>query len=167
MALALVLAAASAWPQLPSDVQLAREIERQFRSGDRAAALDRAENAANAAPASTALRFTLGVLLSETGAARRAAGVFEALTQSHPELPEPYNNLAVLRAAEGRLDEARQLLDAALRADPAYGTAHLNLGDVLVRLAWRAYQRAEAQLPADAALQRRLRLAAELASGSK
>ncbi|MFN0185502.1 MAG: tetratricopeptide repeat protein [Aquabacterium sp.] len=144
------------------EASLVREIERQYRSGDRAAALTRLELAVLATPSSSALRFQLGVLSSESGRSRQATDIFEALVQDHPELPEPYNNLAVLRAADGQLDQARALLEAALRADPAYATAHLNLGDVLVRLALRAYQSAARPLSQDAALNRRLQLAAEL-----
>jgi Flp pilus assembly protein TadD len=80
------------------------------------------------------------------------------MTQDFPEMPEPYNNLAVLEAAAGRLDQARSLLDTALRHDPAYRTAHENLGDVLMRLAQRAYEAASGGGRNEPGLQRKLRL---------
>ncbi|OYU75027.1 MAG: hypothetical protein CFE45_33535, partial [Burkholderiales bacterium PBB5] len=81
-----------------------------------------------------------------------------------PDLPEPYNNLAVLHASAGRLERAREALDVALRLDPAYRTAHENLGDVLVRLAQRAYEAAAAGGQSEPALQAKLRLVRDLAA---
>lgn len=139
-----------------------REIELLFRGGQQAAAFQRVDQALVAQPDNARLRFLRGVMLSESGRAAEAIEAFERLTRDFPELPEPYNNLAVLQAARGQLDRARELLEAALRNDPAYRAALENLGDVFVRLAQRAYEQAGAITPADAALQRKLRLAREL-----
>ena len=70
--------------------------------------------------------------------------------------PEP-------RAAVGNLDGARAQLEAALRLDPTYRTAHENLGDVFVRLALRAFE-AAAGPRSLATLTNKLRLARELAA---
>ncbi len=67
-----------------------------------------------------------------------------------------------MQAAGGQLDRARSLLESALRLDPSYRTAHENLGDVLVRLAQRAYESA-AGPRSDPALQTKLRMVRELA----
>lgn len=139
-----------------------REIERLFRAGNPAAAFQRIDQALSSQPDNARLRFLHGVMLSESGRAPEAIEVFQRLTRDFPELPEPYNNLAVLQAARGQLDGARELLETALRNDPAYRAALENLGDVFVRLAQRAYEQAGAIAPADAALQRKLRLAREL-----
>ncbi len=61
-------------------------------------------------------------------------------------------NLASLYRTTGRMQEARQTLDAALRVDPRFAIAHNNLGNVLVDLgerqeALRSYQRAAALDP--------------------
>jgi hypothetical protein len=72
----------------------------------------------------------------------------------------------VLRAGQGRLDEARVALEAALRADPAHRQARENLGDVYVRLAvrlWEGLGPAPGRGQADAELSRKLRLAREIA----
>ena len=60
-----------------------------------------------------------------------------------PELPEPYNNLAALYAAQSKFDQARAALEQALRLNPNYATAHENLGDVYARLAAQEYVRAQ------------------------
>ena len=138
-----------------------RDIEQLFRRGDAASAWQRLDSALGAEPGHAGLRFLKGVMLNEANRAAEAAEVFERMTQDFPDLPEPYNNLAVLRAADGRLDQARALLEAALRQDPQYRTAHENLGDVLVRLAERAYQAASTGTTVDPSLQRKLRLVRE------
>jgi tetratricopeptide (TPR) repeat protein len=71
-----------------------------------------------------------------------AIKVFTALTNDYPELPEPYNNLAVLYANQGQYDKARQALELAIRTHPSYATAHENLGDIYAKMASQAYDRA-------------------------
>ena len=139
-----------------------RAIEQQFRNGDMGAALQRLELATAARPGDAGLRFLQGVLLSESGRTGEAVPVFERMTEDFPDQPEPYNNLAVIEAARGQLDRARSLLETALRLDPAYRTAHENLGDVFVRLAQRAYEAATSGPSAEPALKTKLRLVREL-----
>ncbi len=139
------------------------EIERQYRSGAPRVALQRLEQALAKRPNDAALRFLQAVLMSETGQTLQAQRLLERMTEEFPDLPEPYNNLAVLQAANGQLDDARRLLETALRLDPAYRTAHENLGDVLVRLAQRAYESA-AGPQVESTLKTKLRLVRELAA---
>ena len=141
-------------------------IERQFRSGQTVQALQSIERAVIDQPEDAALRFLQGVMLSESRREDEAMRVFQRLTEDFPGLPEPYNNLAVLHAGQGRLDRSRELLETALRNDPGYRTAHLNLGDVFVRLALRSYESAVGNDRVDEGLQRKLRLARDLAGAS-
>jgi Flp pilus assembly protein TadD len=140
----------------------AREIELQFRGGDTAGAMQRLDQALASRPGDARLRFLQGVMLSEAGRPAEAAAVFERMTEEFPDLPEPYNNLAVLQAASGQFDRARSLLETALRLDPAYRTAHENLGDVLIRLAQRAYETAADGPRVEPLLKTKLRLVREL-----
>jgi Flp pilus assembly protein TadD len=140
----------------------ARDIERLYRSGDAALATKRLDEALASQPGSPRLLFLKGVILSETRREADAMAVFERLTQDHPDLPEPYNNLAVLHAARGQLDRARELLELALRHDPGYFAAQENLGDVFARLAQRAYEKASTNPQAEPSLQRKLRIARDL-----
>ena len=137
------------------------EIERAYRAGDQAGALQRLDRAIEAQPRDAQLRFLKGVLLAESGRNAEAVELYFRLTQEYPELPEPFNNLAVLQAALGQLEEARDSLQIALRNDPTYATAHENLGDVYVRLAMREYTRSGSRSPE---LQRKLELARQLAT---
>jgi Flp pilus assembly protein TadD len=144
--------------------QDAREVERLFRAGETEQALRQAESAIAARPRDASMRFLRGVMLAELQRGAEAMDVFNRMIEDFPDLPEPYNNLAVLHAAQGQIDRARELLESALRHDPAYHTAHENLGDVYVRLARRAYERADASGRHEPALQHKLRLARELAA---
>lgn len=158
---AAILASAPAWAAENSPA--ARDIEQQYRRGETTLALQRLTQALSQHPGDAPLRFLQGVLLADSGQPDQASAVFERMTQEFPDLPEPHNNLAVLQAASGRLDAARQSLETALQLDPAYRAAHQNLGDVYVRLALRAYDSATDASRPEPALQRKLQLARELA----
>jgi Flp pilus assembly protein TadD len=87
-------------------------------------------------------RFLKGVAETELGKTDTAMAVFRALIEDYPELPEPYNNLAVLYAQRGEYDSARLALETAIRTAPNWATAHENLGDLYARLAASEYDRA-------------------------
>ena len=134
------------------------EVRALARSGQAAEAMMKLDQFIAIKPADPQLRFFKGVLLTENNRAADAVAVFTKLTEEHPELPEPYNNLAVLYAGLGQYDKARNALEAAIRSNPGYATAHENLGDVYARLAAQAYARALALDPSNAALHPKLAL---------
>jgi len=157
---ALALAAAAALQaQTAQDL---REVEKLFRGGDTTVAMQRADKAIAERPRDASMRFLRAVMLTELQRTAEAIDALNKLIEDFPDLPEPYNNLAVLLAAQGRIDAARELLETALRHDPGYAVAHENLGDVFVRLALRAFERANSSR-SDESLQRKLRLTRELA----
>jgi ketosteroid isomerase-like protein len=118
------------------------EISKLYKQGKRSEALDRLESFLAANPRDSRARFLKGVILSEQDKAQDAIKVFSDLTVDFPEMPEPYNNLGVLYAAQGDYENARQALEMAIRTHPSYAVAHENLGDVYATLARRAYDRA-------------------------
>jgi tetratricopeptide (TPR) repeat protein len=146
----LMLAAA---PALADEVQA---ITRQFSAGDLDGALTRADAYLVKHPQDAQMRFLKGLILADQGATGEAIAVFTALTEEFPELPEPYNNLAVLYAAQDQFQEAQFALEAAIRAYPDYATAHENLGDIYARMAWAAYDKALALDGKNAAAQAKL-----------
>ena len=81
-------------------------------------------------------------MLSELGQIDNAINVFVSLTKSHPALPEPYNNLAVLYAQNGNFDLAKIALEKSIKTHPSYATAHINLGDLYTRMASESYNQA-------------------------
>lgn len=86
--------------------------------------------------------FKQGLSLTEQGKTAEAIKVFTSLTEDYPELPEPYNNLAVLYAGQGQYEKAKVALEMAIRTHPSYATAHENLGDIYAKMASQAYDRA-------------------------
>jgi Flp pilus assembly protein TadD len=141
----------------PAFAQVA-DIEALAAAGQQAEALERVQRLLVERPRDPQLRFLNGVLLVETGRPDDAADVFARLANDYPEIPEPHNNLAVLYAARGEYDKARAALDAALRANPDYAVAHLNLGDLHAQLARRSYERALQLDPTNAAVPPKLEL---------
>ncbi|MBH1958253.1 MAG: tetratricopeptide repeat protein [Burkholderiales bacterium] len=93
-------------------------------------------------PRDPQMRFLKGVIQGETAKTGEAIETFTQITADYPELPEPYNNLAVLYASQSQFDKARESLEMAIRLNPRYAVAHENLGDVYARLASQSYTRA-------------------------
>lgn len=87
-------------------------------------------------------RLLKGVLLTRMDRIDDAIDAFRSLASDKPGLPEPYNNLAVLYASQGRYELARESLEKAVALQPGYATARENLGDIYARLAHLEYMRA-------------------------
>ncbi len=157
LALAAALAAA-----LPAMADEYGDVNQLLRAGRTADALAKADQYLAAKPRDPQMRFLRGVILSESGKPADAIAVFTKLTEDYPELPEPYNNLAVLYAGQSQFDKARAALEMAIRTNPSYATAHENLGDVYARLASQAYSKALQLDAGNASLQPKLALIREL-----
>jgi tetratricopeptide (TPR) repeat protein len=118
------------------------DVQRLYYAGKGSAAMERAERYLVAHPKDPSMRFLRGVMLSDSRRDAQAIAEFEKLIEDYPDLAEPYNNLGALYAASGELPRAQATLQQALRINPAYATAHENLGDVYAALANQAYARA-------------------------
>src|ERR1044072_9283849 len=94
LALLLACLALAATPFAQSDDFA--EAGKLFRSGQQAQALERVDNFLKANPKDARGRFLKALILTEQGKQGDAIKIFTALTEDYPELPEPYNNLAVL-----------------------------------------------------------------------
>lgn len=93
-------------------------------------------------PREAQARFLKGVLQTEQGQGDAAVTTFRALVEDYPEIPEPYNNLAVLYAQKGDVQNARTALETAIKTAPEWAVAHENLGDIYARMAAEQYARA-------------------------
>ncbi len=118
------------------------EVNRLVKAGQTAEALNKADQYLAGKPRDPQMRFLKGVILAETGKVNEAVSTFTKLTEDYPELPEPYNNLAVLHAGQSQFDKARVALEMAIRTNPSYATAHENLGDVYAKMASQSYSKA-------------------------
>ncbi|MHB1245164.1 MAG: tetratricopeptide repeat protein [Sulfuriferula sp.] len=119
-----------------------QEINNLMKQGHLDAALDRANASIEKNPQDAQIRFMKGLILTEQNKNAEAIKTFTALTKDFPGLPEPYNNLAVLYAAQGKYDEAKNALQMAIRTNPSYATAQENLGDIYAKMASAAYDKA-------------------------
>lgn len=135
----VLMAGMSAVPTLADEYS---EVGQMLRAGRLAEAQARVDRHLATKPRDPQMRYFKGLIQRETGLVAEALVTFTQLTEDFPELPEPHNSLAVLYAAQGNYDRARVALDMAIRANPAYATAHENLGDVHAWLASQAYCKA-------------------------
>jgi Flp pilus assembly protein TadD len=152
---------------VPAPRSEAAQIAELMQSGKSEEALKRADEFLVDKPRDLQVRFLRAVTLIDLGRRQDASDALLRLTQDFPELPEPYNNLAVLAAAQGGLDKAEHLLQQALAAQPNYITAQENLGDLYVALAAAAFERASKLDPANGVLKSKLTLARDLTSKLK
>lgn len=115
------------------------DVSTLTRSGKTGEAITKADQYLSTNPRDPQMRFLKGVAQSQSGDLAAATETFTLLVQEYPELPEPYNNLAVIYAGQNQLDKARGALEMAVRNNPGYAIAHENLGDLYLRLAHDAY----------------------------
>jgi tetratricopeptide (TPR) repeat protein len=137
---ALALAFAGAAIAAPADDL--REAQKLYAQGRLQPAMERVDAYLKTQPREPQGRFLKGLILTEQKKVPEAIQVFTGLTEDFPELPEPYNNLAVLYASLGNYEKAKSALELAIHTHPSYATAHENLGDIYAQLASRAYDRA-------------------------
>ena len=85
------------------------------------------------------LKAEMGLSLNNEDILDSAVFLFERLSEEFPELPEPYNNLAVLYDKMGEEQKAIRSLKLAIRNNPDYALAYENLADLYLFLARETY----------------------------
>ena len=138
------------------------EASQLFRQGQHAQALDKVNSHLAANAKDPQGRFLKGLILAEMNRTQDAIKTFTELTDDYPELPEPYNNLAVLYASQGQYERAKTSLEKAIRTHPSYATAHENLGDIYAKMASVAYDKALQLDKANASAQMKLSLVKDI-----
>ncbi|MCW5576089.1 MAG: tetratricopeptide repeat protein [Burkholderiales bacterium] len=150
---------------VPAQGDELQEAQQLLKQGQTDRAMERVEQYLKNRPKDARGRFLRGILLTEQNKPAEAIRVFTELTQEYPELPEPYNNLAVLYASQGQYDKARSSLEMAIRTHPSYATAHENLGDIYAKMASQAYDKALQLDKNNRAAQTKLNLIKDLFTG--
>jgi hypothetical protein len=140
LAATLPLSMAPAWG-LAATPALA-EVQQVYKTNGANEALRRVGVLIAQHPQDATLRFQQGVMLAEQHRTAEAITVFQRLTKDQPDMPEAFNNLAVLYAEQGQIDKASATLEQAMRTRPNYGTAFDNLRSTYNRMAGRAYAKA-------------------------
>ncbi|MEY4884537.1 MAG: hypothetical protein RIS34_2391 [Pseudomonadota bacterium] len=140
--LTVVVVAMVALLSVPAQADEYSDVSQLVRAGKLPEATAKADQYLATKPRDPQMRFLKGVIQRDSGKPAEAIATFTKLTEDYPELPEPYNNLAVMYASQSQFDKARTALEMAIRTNPSYATAHENLGDVYARLASQAYNKA-------------------------
>lgn len=143
-----------------------QDISKLLKQGQQAQALEKTDKYLAGKPKDAQGRFLRGLILTEMNRTPEAIAVFTKLTEDFPELPEPYNNLAVIYAQQKQYDKAKQALEMAIRTHPSYATAHENLGDIYARMASQAYDKALQIDSSNASAQTKLAMIRDLMSAS-
>lgn len=121
---------------------LLAEAQRSLSRSKFDQALEQVNRYLSSAPKDVQGLFVKAVALSQTGKVEEAMALYGQINEDAPEMPEPYNNLAVLQAQRGQYDQARQTLEMAIRANPSYTVAIENLGDIYAKMALEQYLQA-------------------------
>ncbi|MBU3736198.1 MAG: tetratricopeptide repeat protein [Methylobacterium sp.] len=143
-----------------------KDISQLAGQGQLTQALDRINSYIDSNPKDVQGQFLKGVILAEQNKSAEAIKIFTGITEKHPELPEPYNNLAVLYADQGQYEKARRALEMAIKTHPSYATAHENLGDIYAKMASDAYDKALQLDKGNARAQTKLAMVKELFTGN-
>ncbi len=159
---ALALLAVGLLPAVGLAAPTLQDATASFKKGSHAAALEQVNGYLGTKPKDPQGRFLKGLILTELNRTNEAIETFSDLTDEFPELPEPYNNLAVLYANQGQFERAKNSLEMAIRTHPAYATAHENLGDIYAKMASMAYNKALQLDKSNASAQTKLALVKEL-----
>ena len=106
-----VLFAALLAASLPASADDVQDASKLLKAGQHQQALERVNKVLAAKPKDPQARFLKGLIYTEQGNTREAIEMFRKLTEDYPELPEPYNNLAVIYASQGQYDKARAALE--------------------------------------------------------
>src|SRR5208282_6367611 len=86
------------------------DASRLINEGEYAPALEKIDAVLAADAKNPQARFLKGVVQADQAETDAAIATFQALNEDYPELPEPYNNLAVIWAKKGEYDKARKAL---------------------------------------------------------
>ena len=133
-----------------------------LRSGQFSAAMDKADQYLAKNPRDPQMQFLRALIQQDAGRQADAIVSYTKLIEAYPELPEPYNNVAVLYAAQGQYEKARASLEMATRTSRSYATAYENLGDVYARLASQSYSQAQQLEPGNTTIAPKLALIRQL-----
>ncbi len=162
-ALAIGLAIGFAAPAFADNLP---EVQRLIKQGQYPQAMEKVDAYLSSRPKDAQGRFLKGLIYTEMNKPAEAIAVFTKLSEDYPELPEPYNNLAVLYAQQKQYDKARTALEMAIRTHPSYAIAYENLGDVYAKLASQAYDKALQLDNSNSATQNKLALIRDLITTS-
>ena len=133
------------------------QVERELRQANYDKVLNLTQQALTAQPRDPKMMFWQALSQEKLGRTDEALALYLTLTQDHPELPEPHNNLGVVLMRRGDLEGAQLAFQEALRMDAKYAQAMENLADVLLIQSKRLYEQALTLSPTKERLAQKIR----------
>jgi len=121
------------WGSNIQNARLARAAESALKSGNYASAVEFAQRAADSAPNDPQLWFLLGYAARLAGKSQLSIDAYTRGLRLRPSSLEGMSGLAQTYSRMGRKDEARNLLNRLLAADPRRTGDLLLLGEVLLQ----------------------------------
>ena len=106
---------AHAQSTMPKPLSVAETIQQWLKRGAPEEAMKVVDKQLKIYPNDPNLKFQRAVILEQLNQPEQAQELYVTLTQDHPELSEPQNNLGVLLAKKNLLSEARERFELALR----------------------------------------------------
>ena len=118
------------------------QVQQLIASQHFSRALESVERLLRNQPKDQQALFLKAVALQQLGRDAQAIATYTALNKQAPSLPEPYNNLAVIYAKQGKHLQARKALLNAINTHKSYATAYQNLSNIYEKMAANAYNKA-------------------------
>ncbi len=118
------------------------QVQQLISSQNFTQALNSIERLLKTQPKDEQALFLKAIALQKLGRDDDAITTYKKLTVIAPSLPEPYNNLAVIYAKQGKQVKAREALLNAINTNKSYATAYRNLGNIYGHMAASAYSKA-------------------------
>lgn len=126
-------------------------------NGNPELALKQLEARLASAPDDAKASYLKGLILMQLGKADEAERWFKMMQANFPDLPQPYNALAVIYTGRGDLLSAENTLQALLAQNPNHRNAQINLANIYIKLARQSYQKALNANPKDTAIAAKLK----------
>ena len=129
-------------PALPSLQKELENIQKLASDGFAERALENVDTLLLSQPSHFSARLTRSRILLQLNRLNEAEELLKQLIASHPQRPEPLNNLAVLIASEGDYKTAVDTLLKAFETHPSYANVQKNLSELYATMASQAYSKA-------------------------
>ena len=114
----------------------------QIQNGEHGQALTTVDLLLSKTPADPQALFLKARALEAGTQELQAIEVYKKLIQTYPNMPEPYNNLGILYAKQGKLDAAKLVLEQGLNSHQSYSTIYNNLSNIYLEMARDSYIKA-------------------------
>lgn len=126
-------------------------------NGNPELALKQLEARLVSAPDDAKAAYLKGLILMQLGRADDAERWFKMMQSNFPNLPQPYNALAIIYMGKGDLLSAMNVLQALLAQHPNHRNAQINLANIYLKLAQENYQKALKAKPDDDMIAQKLK----------